>query len=189
MDDYDRSRLSDDDRVFTGRLARARSGDPRAFEELLRWLERPVGGYLRARGADDWEALANDVFVRAFGAIDGFEGNAVQFRAWVFRIARNALIDERRHRARRVDTVVTVPHELPDAGTADHLPDHLGERDRVEALLGELTDEQREVVLLRVVGGLNVEETAEVVGRRPGAVRALQHRALTRLRRSLSHRP
>ena len=82
--------------------------------------------------------------------------------------------------------VPTVHNELPEAAALDDVFDRIGERERVEAMLGCLTDEQREVVLLRVVAGLSVEETAEVVGRRPGAVRALQHRALGRLRASLA---
>lgn len=181
--------MSDEpDRGFARRLARARSGDPRAFEELLQWLERPLAGFLRARGTEDWEALANEVFVRAFSGIERFDGNAVQFRAWVFRIARNALTDEHRHRARRVDAVATAPQELPEITITEDVLDRAGQRERVEEMLSDLTDEQREVVLLRIVAGLSVEETAEVVGRRPGAVRALQHRALARLRTSLSAR-
>lgn len=178
----------DTDRDFARRLTWARSGDPRGFDELVAWIERPLVGFVRARGAEDWEGLANDVLVRAFRQIDQFEGGAVQFRAWVFRIARNALIDERRRRGRRVEAVPTVPHDLPE-GPADADPSvDVEQRERVEMLLADLTDEQREVVLLRIVAGLGVEETAEVTGRRPGAVRTLQHRALTRLRRNFSQR-
>lgn len=177
----------DAEEQFAHRLALARAGDPRGFDALVGWLERPLVGFLRARGSDDAEALANEVLVRAFTRIDTFSGNAVQFRAWVFRIARNALIDERRHRARRVDTVPTDPQDLPDtaAPTTDVIDD-VHARERVEALLAVLTDDQREIVLLRVVAGLSVDETAEVVGRRPGAVRSMQNRALNRMRRALS---
>ena len=90
--------------------------------------------------------------------------------------------------ARRPDTVPTVHEELPEAVTVD-VTDRIGERERVEALLSDLTDDQREVLLLRVVAGLSVEETAQAVGRPAGAVRALQHRALARLRSVLSGRP
>src|SRR5690554_1823724 len=80
----------DAEEQFAHRLALARAGDPRGFDALVGWLERPLVGFLRARGSDDGEALANEVLVRAFTRIDTFSGNAVQFRAWVFRIARNA---------------------------------------------------------------------------------------------------
>jgi RNA polymerase sigma factor (sigma-70 family) len=187
LDEHERPSPTDTaDHEFARRLARAQSGDPRAFEELLQGLERPLAGFLRSRGAEDSESLANDVLVRAFRGIGRFDGGAAQFRAWVYRIARNVLVDEHRHRARRVDAVAMMPHELPDTPTAGDVLDRVGERDRVEAMLSGLTDEQREVVLLRIVAGLSVEETAQVVGRRPVAVRALQHRALGQLRRSLS---
>jgi RNA polymerase sigma-70 factor (ECF subfamily) len=84
--------------------------------------------------------------------------------------------------------VATVPEALPDRTTAD-AAELVGERERVDALLADLTDEQREVLVLRIVAGLSVDETADAVGRRPGAVRALQHRALARLRTNLSRRP
>jgi RNA polymerase sigma factor (sigma-70 family) len=177
------------DERFADRLTRARDGGSSAFDELVRWLERPLVGFLRARGADDGEGLANEVLVRVFRGIARFEGGEAQFRAWVFRIARNALIDERRHRGRRPDMVPTVHNELPEPAALDDFPDRIGERERVEGMLSGLTDEQREVVLLRVVAGLSVDETARVVGRRPGAVKALQHRAMGRVRASLARRP
>ena len=176
------------DEAFAALLADARAGDPQAFDDLVRWLEVPLVGFLRARGADDPDGTANEVLVRVFGGIARFQGGVAQFRGWVFTIARNALVDERRHRARRPDAVPTVPHEIPDRSTGD-VAERIGERERVDALLADLTDEQREVLLLRIVAGLTVEETADAVGRRPGAVRALQHRALARLRTNLARRP
>ncbi|HEX6419740.1 MAG TPA: sigma-70 family RNA polymerase sigma factor [Acidimicrobiales bacterium] len=178
----------DDDGAFADHLARAQGGEPRAFDELVRWLEHPLLGFLTARGADDPHGTANEVLVRAFRRIDTFAGGAAQFRAWVFRIARNALVDEHRRRSSRPVAVPHRPDTLPDAVTVDDHLDRVDERERVEAMLGCLTDDQREVVLLRVVAGLSVEETAATVGRRPGAVRALQHRALARLRSELSER-
>lgn len=172
---------------FGERLRRAQAGDPRAVDELVRWLEHPLVGFLRSRDADDPEGMANVVLVRVFGRVGTFEGGPAQFRAWVFRIARNALIDEHRHRARRPVVVPTVHDQLPDAVAADPTG-RIGERERIEAMLGTLTDEQREVLLLRIVAGLSVDETAEAMGRRAGAVRSMQHRALTRLRTVLSAR-
>lgn len=178
----------DEEGPFAGRLAGAQAGDPRAFDELVVWLEQPLLGFLTARGADDPHGTANEVLVRAFRRIDSFSGGAAQFRAWVFRIARNALVDEHRRRSSRPVAVPHRPDALPEGAAVDDRLDRLGERERVEALLGCLTGEQREVVLLRVVAGLSVDETAAAMGRRPGAVRALQHRALARLRAELSER-
>lgn len=178
----------DEDGLFADRLARARCGDPRAFDELVRWLERPLLGFLAARGAEDPDGTANEVLVRVFRGVGGFEGGQAQFRSWVFRIARNALVDEYRRRRSRPPTVPTEPEVLSNAVMTDDDLDRIGERERVEAMLRCLTDQQREVLLLRVVAGLSVEETAQAVGRRPGAVRVLQYRALGRLRASLPGR-
>jgi RNA polymerase sigma factor (sigma-70 family) len=172
-------------RWFGERLTEAQAGQPGAFDELVRWIERPLVAFLDARGADDPHGMANDVLVRVFRGITAFQGGRVQFRAWVFRIARNMLVDEHRYLSRRPDMVPTVPEEVPEGATPD-VADRIGERERVEALLANLTDEQREVLLMRIVAGLSVEETAQVLGRRPGAIRALQHRGLTRLRAARS---
>jgi RNA polymerase sigma-70 factor (ECF subfamily) len=180
---------NDAEEGFRDRLIGAQRGDPRAFDELVRWLEAPLVGFLRARGAEDAEGMAQEVLVRVFGAVERFEGGSAEFRGWVFKIARNMLIDERRYWARRGQVVATPNDELPHGVAVDHPLDGMDQRERVETILSDLTDEQREVLLLRVVAGLTVEETARAVGRRPGAVRALQHRALGRLRRLLSRRP
>lgn len=182
------ARMASGDEEFDRVLLGAQRGEPGAFEELVNLLERPLVGFLRARGASDSESLANEVLVRVFGAIGGFAGTQVQFRAWVFTIARNLVFDEGRRQAKRPVTRLMDPGSLPETEAAPD-DDHLDEMERAERLLGLLTDEQREVVVLRVIAGLSVEETAQVVGRRPGAVRALQHRALAQLRHQLSRKP
>lgn len=176
---------ADEEALFAAAIDRARAGDARGYDGLVRLVDRKLVGFARARGAADPEGLANDVMVRMCQAVDDFEGNLAQFRAFVFTIARHRLIDERRRRARRVDDVATAPEELPEPAVDDAVLGAVGGSERVDALLAGLTDDQREVVVLRIVVGLSVEETAEVVGRRPGAVRALQHRALRQLRATL----
>lgn len=178
----------DEDAWFDDCLARAQAGSPQAFDDLVRWLERPLLGFAAARGADDPDGTANEVLLRVFRSLGTFEGGRRPFRAWVFTIARNVLLDEHRRRTRRPLADPTAPDALPDAITIAEELDRVGEQERVEKMLSSLTDEQREVVLLRVVAGLSVEETAQAVGRRQGAVRALQNRALARLRASLSRR-
>lgn len=170
---------------FDDALRRARAGEPAGFDALVRHLDPKLVGFARARGADDPEGLADDVLVQMCRAISSFEGNLAQLRAWVFTIARNRLIDERRRAGRRIDARPVEPALLPDTPTVDPASLEVEDRERVDRLLASLTDEQREVVVLRVVVGLSVEETAQVVGRRAGAVRALQHRALRQLRAEL----
>lgn len=183
-----RALISSGEEGFDRVLAGAQRGDPEAFEELVKVLEQPLVGFLRARGTSDPESLANEVLVRVFGAIGGFTGDLVQFRAWVFTIARNLVTDDHRRQARRPAAQVTATGILPEITSAPDV-DRIDEKERAERLLRLLTDEQREVVVLRVIAGLSVEETARVVGQRPGAVRALQHRALTHLRRELTKKP
>lgn len=170
---------------FASVLAAAGAGEPWAFDALVRSVDRQLVGFCRARGAVDPEGTANEVLVRMCQGVDDFRGNEAQFRAWVFTIARNRLVDERRHHGRRVDERPEAPDELPEVVGGEGIFDDLDQHERVSALLAGLTDEQREVVVLRIVVGLSVEETATVVGRRPGAVRALQHRALAQLRQQM----
>jgi RNA polymerase sigma-70 factor (ECF subfamily) len=166
---------------FDALLDAARAGDGRAFDELLRLWNGRLSGFVRARGVQDVDGVVNDVFLKAFVALGSFSGDEDAFRAWLFRIARNRTIDEFRRLGR---TVVTV--ELGEAETtvggdvvAD-VEDRMGS-DRVVALLGLLTDEQREVLALRFVADLTIDQIAEVTGRRRGAVKQLQRRGLRRL--------
>jgi RNA polymerase sigma-70 factor (ECF subfamily) len=165
----------------------ARAGDPRGFEELYGQLAGSVTRFAHSRSAEDPEGLTNDVFLAAFRHLDEFDGDDDDLRGWVFTIARNKLIDDARRRSRRPRTV--------DAGVAD--ADHITASaesdvvgtDWVHDQLEILTDEQREVVLLRVVGGLTVPEIADVVKRSIGSVKALQRRALRQLEKNLPQDP
>lgn len=169
-----------------GRLIeRAQVGDPAAFEEIVQSLEKPLLGFARAQGAFDPDGTANEVLLRVFRGILVFDGGPAQFRAWVYRIARNLIVDERRAAARRPDTFPTEPARLIEQRSAvDH--DHVAEVGGVTQMLEGVPDDQRDVLIMRIVAGLSVAEVAEVLGKRPGAVRALQHRGLERLRRELS---
>jgi RNA polymerase sigma factor (sigma-70 family) len=156
------------------------------FEALYRELAPRVLGYLRGLGASDAEDLTGEVFVQVVRDIDRFDGDARSLRAWVFTIAHHRFLDERRHSARRpVDPVPEVPEPPGAADGAEH--DALRElaNERVHELLSRLSADQRAVLLLRIVGGLTVEQVASAVGKRTGAVKALQRRGLAAVRREL----
>ena len=171
---------------FAAVLEAARAGADWAWSRLYADLSGPVLGYLRMRGAVESEDLLGEVFVQVARNAGSFEGDYPAFRSWVFTVAHHRLVDERRYRARRP----VVPGEISDAarGLGDTEAEALARlaTDEVVALLGTLTPEQRDVLLLRFVGDMSVDEVARIVGRRPGAVKALQRRGLESLRRSLS---
>lgn len=167
-------------------LARARLGSAEAFTSLYEDLVRPVAAYLRARGVRDVEDVTSDVFLAVFTGIGRFVGEQAQFRSWVFTIAHRRVVDGWRRGAR---TPLQVPYESDDdvrtasSAESDAL-DVLGQH-RVHELLAGLSEDQRDVLVLRIVGDLTVEQVGEVVGKKPGAVKALQRRGLAALRRIL----
>jgi RNA polymerase sigma factor (sigma-70 family) len=173
-------------RSLDGALDQARAGSDQGFDELFRATGPAVAGYLRARGVGDPEGVANDVFVRAFRTLHTFQGDGERFRSWLFSIAHNAAIDESRRRRRRVVEVSLAAAADPAGGDVEVDVVARLAHERVRTLLALLSPEQRDVLLLRVVADLSVEETAAVVGKGYEAVKALQRRGLAALRRALS---
>jgi RNA polymerase sigma factor (sigma-70 family) len=165
--------------AFDAVIDAARAGEGWAFERLYDGLCRPVAAYLRAGGVEDGDGTTNEVFLRAFRGLGTFEGDEARFRSWVFTIAHHLLIDDRRRRGRRPITVAL--EAAAEAAATDDVGVTLGD-DRVRRLLAGLSPDQREVVLLRVVADLSLEHTAQVMGRKVNAVKALQHRAMRALR-------
>ncbi|MDP8991954.1 MAG: sigma-70 family RNA polymerase sigma factor [Actinomycetota bacterium] len=171
--------------VHPGALDAARVGEGWALERVYSVLGRPVLGYLAAQGASDPEGALNEVFLRALRRLDRFHGDSEQLRSWVFAIAHNLVVDERRTTARR-------PPAIPLDGVVDRAGgdaeddalDRLGDG-RIRATLDLLAPDQRDVVLLRFVADLSLAEVADVTGRTVGATKALQRRALESLRRRL----
>lgn len=167
-------------------LARARRGEAAAFEQLYEQLAGPVAAYLRGRGAHDVEDLVSEVFLAAFTGLDRFRGDPADFRSWTFTIAHRRLVDSWR-RAGRAPQLVPYDTGQDERATASAEQDalvSLGEQ-RVRQLIGALSPDQQDVLLLRIVGDLTVEQVADAVGKRPGAVKALQRRALASLCRAL----
>ena len=173
---------------FEDVLTAARQGAEWALTLIYRDLNPRLLRYLRAEVGQEADDLASDIWIEVARALDRFTGDESGFRAWVFTIARRRAIDlRRRERRRRTDPA---PSEDIEAG----LPVREIEAAVVEAiasdaalayLLEGLPSGQAEVVLLRIVGDLSVEQTATILEKKEGAVRALQHRALARMVRKL----
>lgn len=171
--------------TFPQVLAAAQADAPWAYRRLFDWLAQPVTGYLRGQGASDPDGLANDVFLRVFTNVASFEGSEDRFRSWVFAIAHNLLVDDRRRVARRPRLVDRAIDEHQWAGSTEaEALSRLG-AERVERLLDELSPDQRDVLMLRIVADLTVEQVAIALGKPAGAVKQLQRRGLAALRRLL----
>lgn len=165
-------------------LAAARRGSAEAFQALYGDLVRPVAAYLRGKGVPDVEDLTSEVFLAVFTGLERFTGGQPEFRSWVFTIAHRRVVDHWR-RAARSPVLGEYAPEDDDRSTPsaeDEALDAIGSA-RVHELLGSLTPDQRDVLLLRVVADLTVEQVAEVVGKPVGAVKALQRRGLAALRK------
>lgn len=172
--------------AFAGLLVAAQANAPWAFDRLYQALAPKVVGYLRLQGASEPEDLASEVFLGAFSRIGTFSGTEEQFRSWLFTIAHRRWVDDRRRQARRPRPAPEA--ELQDApapgGTEQAALSRLSE-ERVRVLCGRLVPDQRDVLLLRLVGGLTVPEVADALGKSPGAVAALQRRGIVALRKVL----
>ena len=180
----DTRRVFESDDEVCRAVERAQAGDRRGFEVLFRMLGRSVVGYLRRWGVRDPEWMANGVFERAFRRIDGFDGDGRHFRSFIFTIANHAAVDEaRRWRVRVKEVPLTWAYHEARSDLEDEVMCRLA-RQRVEVLLGELSADQREVLVLRL-GGLSLSETAAVLGKKYDTVKTLQRRGLNVLRAAL----
>jgi RNA polymerase sigma-70 factor (ECF subfamily) len=179
-----------DDAAIERLVVEARDGDTWAFGVIFDQYHDSVYRFIASRvhRPADAEDLTQHVFVKALEALPRYEARGVPFGGWLFRLARNAVIDHvrTRHEHAELDTVVGWAH-------GDSGPDEIAvvrqELDAVGAALASLTDEQREAIELRFFAGLSAREAAEAMGRQEGTVRGLQFRAIAALRRELGIDP
>jgi RNA polymerase sigma-70 factor (ECF subfamily) len=175
-----------DDAAIERLVQQSRDGDAQAFGQIFDHYSEPVYRYIasRVRRPSDAEDLTQTVFVKALEALPRYESRGVPFGGWLFRLARNAVIDFIRTNRQHVEIDDAVEHA--DSGTG---PDQIVEtRQWIEAIriaLATLTDDQRDAIALRFFAGLSARETAEAMGRQEGTVRGLQFRAIAALRRQL----
>ncbi len=175
-----------DDEALERLVAEARTGDPWAFGRLFDEFHGPVYRFIasRVQRPADAEDLTQLVFVKVLEALPRYEQRGVPFGGWLFRLARNTIIDHARTRHDHADLEVVANRPTDDPGPAAIVTRN-EELDAIAIALRDLTDEQREAIELRFFAGLSAREAAEVMGNQEGTVRGLQFRAIAALRRSL----
>ncbi|WP_298518102.1 sigma-70 family RNA polymerase sigma factor [uncultured Nocardioides sp.] len=159
---------------------------------LWRTLHPPLLRYLTVRGDPAPEDVASETWMHVVKGLGGFEGDVAAFRAWLFTIARHRAVDHGRARARRPAVPVGEPAELPTRELVPSAEDEAVARDattRALDLVATLPATQAEMVMLRVVAGLEVADVARLVDKKPGAVRVAVHRALQTLAQHPDARP
>ena len=168
--------------AFEVALASARTGDEAAFASIFRDVQPALLRYLRVITADP-EDVAGETWVHVVTGLRRFRGGEQDFRAWLFTIARNRAADAGRSRARRP----AVPLDMTEAAQLLTTPDAADQAleavstQAAMALIKSLPPDQAEIIMLRVVAGLDAGDVAKIVGKSPGAVRVAAHRGLRRL--------
>jgi RNA polymerase sigma-70 factor, ECF subfamily len=173
---------------FPAVLEAAQNGSEAAFTRL--WLDAnpALVRYLRMIAPESAEDVAADTWLQVVRGLRRFRGDEAAWRAWLFTTARRRVIDASRRRSRRREEPL---HDLPaealpvTADAADEAMERLATQSAI-ALLSRLPRLQAEVILLRVIGGLDTNAVARLLGRSPGSVRVAGHRGLRRLAEILS---
>lgn len=167
--------LSDDE------LSAALAGDPSGFSAVYTVISPAVLGYFRARGVNDAEALTQDVFVDVLPRLATVTGGRTGLRTFIFSVAHARLVDHHRRAERTPYLAEYDPRDdvryVPSA--EDEVLSSLG---GIAGSLSQLNEEQREVLVLRIVADLSIEQVARIMNKTPGAIKQLQRRGLSALR-------
>jgi len=167
-------------------IRRAKNGDARAFSEIYDEHQPAIYRYICCRVGNDAvaEDLTSEVFVKLVEKIDTYTYRGRPLLAWLYTIARNLVNDHHRQRGRA--DVVGLDESLPgDFDDPEQAADRVLDRERLAQALEELTEDQRQVIILRFFEELDNRTVAQVLDKSYGAVKALQHRGLAALRRVL----
>lgn len=168
-------------------MRRACEGDAKAFGRLYDEYADRVYAFARSRvdSAHDAEDVTATVFLKAWEAIGSYDDRGLPFSAWLFRIARNAVIDEYRRKAHRPIPTEDPPETGSTAEPADVATIAAADGEQVRTCVRMLTDEQAAVIAMRFWWDMSIKETADTLGKNENAIKALQHRAIRTLARLL----
>ena len=162
----------------------ARAGDQAALSELYTLYFPRVYRYILARTGNTYDAedLAEEVFMRVLEAIERFQWREAPFSAWLFRIAHNAVISQRRKETARGKSGPLLDGIPVDSAGPEELVEHRLVLNEVMAAAQKLPEAQRQVIALRFGAGLTVAETARAMNKGEGNVKVIQHKAIAKLR-------
>ena len=162
----------------------AKTGDDRAFEQIYEEYFDKVYRYIYVRVGNppDAEDLTEEVFLKALKSIGSFQWRGVSIAAWLFRIAHNVVVDHLRRISKRQTT--PIEDNVPSVGPSPHDKAVINmTMARLKKALTRLTQAQQQVLSMRLAADLSIAETAKVLGKTEGAVKASQHSALVAIRR------
>ena len=168
-------------------VRRAQQRDQEAFAQLYEENFDKIYRYIVLRIGNKTEAedMTQQVFLNALQSISSFKWRGVPFSAWLFRIARNQVVDYLRKKARQATAPLDESLVSSDSNPA-LAAEHSLDIERMLSATKQLTAAQREVISLRFAGELPIAQVAKVMGKSEGAVKALQHSAIVALRKTLS---
>jgi len=167
-------------------IQRAKAGDPAAFAEIYDRHQPAIYRYIFFRVGDvaTAEDLSGEVFVRLMEKIDHFTRRGRPLLAWLYTIARNLITDYQRQ-AGQITTLPPYEELVAETDDLEQAAERELGRRRLAAALTHLTEDQRQVIILKFIEGLDNAEVARTLGKSVGAVKSLQHRALAALRHIL----
>jgi RNA polymerase sigma-70 factor, ECF subfamily len=167
-------------------IQRAKTYDPQALSTLYERYYQGIYRYVYYRVSDSAlaEDLTGDIFLKMLRGIQSYSIQGVPFSAWLYRIARNRVIDHMRRQPAKTDLTLEEAR-VETIASGESVIDNALQRDEIMKAVQVLTDEQRQVIILKFIDDLDNATIASVMGKTEGAVKSLQHRALDTLRHHL----
>ncbi|MFA7230544.1 MAG: RNA polymerase sigma factor [Victivallaceae bacterium] len=165
-------------------LQAARCLNAKAMATLCEYYYYKILKFMYYRvGQNDAEDITSEVFMKVMRSIESQSGN---FEAWLYRIARNTIIDKARYRNARPEIELKLEYD-EDIDENKNMEKQIGSMLDVEFALGKINDEYRELLVMKFIQGLSNDEIAEITGRSQGAIRIMQFRALKSMRAVLKN--
>lgn len=171
-----------------GLILRAKAGEAKAFGALYDRYHAQIYRFvlLKSSNKEDAEDLTHQIFLKAYENVASYEDRGFPFSSWLYQIARNRLTDYYRTAKHEVSLEDTDPEYFVGTASVSNMVDMGIEMEKVKEAIGSLKPDYQDVVIMRFVEELSLQETAEAVGKTVGAIKLIQYRALQELKKKLS---